>query len=238
MSTSMETTDANRSSQSSLTAAHGGNDLEKGPSRTTADAPIDEKVARTDPPATEVSASAPHTIPDGGLWAWLNVLGAWLVLGATFGYVSSFGVYQSYYAFKLFPEKSSSDISWLGRQATCLCHFGPSLTRGRSVQLFFQFALGAVSGQLFDRGYFRHLLAAGSALCVFSLFMLSLCTEYYQAFLAQAIGIGLANGLLFLPAVTVQSHWWMKRRALAMGVVVTGSSVSDTKNLVLSRAVH
>lgn len=130
-------------------------------------------------------ASTGYSVPDGGLQAYLNILGAWLILGATFGYVSSFGVFQSYYAFHLFPNKSSSDISWLG-----------------SVQLFFQFALGAVSGPLMDAGYFHYVVGAGSALLVFCLFMLSLCKQYWQVFLAQAIGIGIANGLLFLPAVS------------------------------------
>lgn len=35
-------------------------------------------------------------IPDGGLQAWLQVLGSWVVLAATWGLVSSFGVYQTY----------------------------------------------------------------------------------------------------------------------------------------------
>jgi hypothetical protein len=46
---------------------------------------------------------------------------------------------------------------------------------------------------------------------------------YYQIFLAQGLGIGIGLGLLFLPAFAIQSHHWTKRRAFAMGIVISGS---------------
>ncbi len=67
----------------------------------------------------------------------------------TFGYANTFGVFQSYYQLTAYPDKSPSDISWIG-----------------SVQLFFQFSLGAVAGPLYDKGYFYHLVGVGSVLYV------------------------------------------------------------------------
>lgn len=55
--------------------------------------------------------------------------------------------------------------------------------------------------------------------------MLSLCTTYYQIILAQGVGLGLAMGLLFNLAVNIPSHWFKKRRAFAIGVQSTGSSI-------------
>jgi hypothetical protein len=54
--------------------------------------------------------------------------------------------------------------------------------------------------------------------------MLSLAKphQYYQIFLAQGIGMGIGMGLLFLPAISVTSHYFRKRRAAAMGVVLSG----------------
>ena len=56
--------------------------------------------------------------------------------------------------------------------------------------------------------------------------MLSLAnpSKFYQVFLSQGIGVGIGMGCLFLPAISVQAQHWQKRRALAMGVVITGSS--------------
>ncbi|QRV97743.1 major facilitator superfamily transporter [Ceratobasidium sp. AG-Ba] len=77
-------------------------------------------------------------IPDGGLTAWATVLGAWLVLFATFGYANAFGVYQDYYTRIYMTNKTSSEIAWIGSTQVCL-----------------QFVMGLVSGKLFDSGHFH-----------------------------------------------------------------------------------
>lgn len=58
--------------------------------------------------------------------------------------------------------------------------------------------------------------------------MLSLAKphQYYQIILAQGIGMGIGMGLLFLPAISVTSHYFRRRRAAAMGVVLAGKSLT------------
>lgn len=60
--------------------------------------------------------------------------------------------------------------------------------------------------------------------------MLSLCTEYYQVFLAQAVCIGLGAGCLFVPSVAIISTYFQNTRiAIAMGLAASGSSLgTDT----------
>ncbi|GAA94859.1 uncharacterized protein L969DRAFT_26521 [Mixia osmundae IAM 14324] len=144
---------------------------------------------------------------DKGWRGWATVGGAWVVLFCTFGYVNAFGVYQQFYSAGYLHESNSS-ISWVG-----------------TVQLFFMFSCGMVVGKLFDEGYFRALTICGSVLYTFSIFMLSLSKSYVEVFLAQGVAAGLGLGLLFLPSVSVIAHWFRKRRALAIGVVVSGSSI-------------
>lgn len=55
--------------------------------------------------------------------------------------------------------------------------------------------------------------------------MVSLCKQFWQVMLAQAIGLGIGIGLMFLPIVSVVSQYFFKRRALAIGIATTGSSV-------------
>lgn len=155
-------------------------------------------------------APAPSPFPEGGLQAWLTVLGGSMILFCTFGTVQSFGVYQAYYSSHYLSEYVASDISWIG-----------------SVQTFLLFAGGLPAGKLFDEGYFHHCIGAGSLIYLFSIFMLSLAKphQYYQIFLAQGIGMGIGMGLLFLPAISVTSHYFRRRRAAAMGVVLAGSSL-------------
>ena len=45
---------------------------------------------------------------------WLCVVGSTLVLFCSFGYANAFGVFQSYYQLTAYPNKSASDISWIG----------------------------------------------------------------------------------------------------------------------------
>jgi hypothetical protein len=54
--------------------------------------------------------------------------------------------------------------------------------------------------------------------------MLSLAQphHYYQNFLSQGVGMGIGMGLMFLPSLTVTSHYFRARRSLAMGLVVAG----------------
>ncbi|KAG6861478.1 hypothetical protein C0995_016257 [Termitomyces sp. Mi166 len=89
------------------------------------------------------------------------------------------------------------------------------------------FALGVVSGKLFDKGYFRFLVITGSAIFSFSLFMLSLTQpqQYYQVFLAQGVGMGIGLGLTFVPSVSILVIHFEQRRALASGIALSGGSI-------------
>ncbi|PGH07254.1 hypothetical protein AJ80_08040 [Polytolypa hystricis UAMH7299] len=55
--------------------------------------------------------------------------------------------------------------------------------------------------------------------------MLSLCKEYWQVLLVQGILMGMVGGLLQFPAFAAVSQYFDKKRAVALGIVVSGSSV-------------
>ncbi|KAJ7906291.1 MFS general substrate transporter [Mycena leptocephala] len=181
--------------------------------------------------ASPEQATTP-SVPDGGLTAWMTVAGAWLVLFSTFGYLYSFGVYESessltrsslnpwtnacpadFYALEYLTNHTPSSIAWIG-----------------SFQLMMPFALGIVSGKLFDNGYFHLVEIVGGIIFTFSLFMLSLAKpfQYYQIFLSQGLGMGIGLGLTFVPACAITSHHFQKRRALATGIVLSGTSAGST----------
>ncbi|ETW76306.1 MFS monocarboxylate transporter [Heterobasidion irregulare TC 32-1] len=150
----------------------------------------------------------PDDTVEGGIKAWCAVAGGWLAMMSTFGYTNAFGVYQDFYTRS--HVASASRTSWIG-----------------STQLFLLTATGLFAGKLVDLGYFRQTVLAGSFIYVFSLFMLSIAhpDEYYQIFLSQGIGMGLGAGLIYIPCLAIQSHHWRTHRAMAMGIVFTGSSV-------------
>ncbi|KAJ7728962.1 MFS general substrate transporter [Mycena maculata] len=131
----------------------------------------------------------------------------WLVLFSTFGYLYSFGVYEDW----LYPLADFYVLEFLTNHS-------PSSIAIPKIDFFMMpFALGIVSGKLFDNGAVE--IAGGTLI-----FMLSLGkpSHYYQVVCIQGVAMGLGAGLTFVPSGTIISHHFSKRRSLATGVVMSG----------------
>ncbi|KAF4166998.1 hypothetical protein CNMCM6936_005784 [Aspergillus lentulus] len=164
---------------------------------------VDEKLT-----TAPVAPSGPPPPPNGGLMAWLQVAAGFVLFFNTWGMINTFAVFQTYYESGELFKASSSEISWIG-----------------SIQCFLLQLTGLVAGPIYDRGHLRLLLITGSFLVVFGLMMLSLCTEYWQALLAQAFCIGIGGGLLFTPTVSLLPTWFSTHMGLAVGIASSGSSL-------------
>ncbi|CEO58969.1 hypothetical protein PMG11_03661 [Penicillium brasilianum] len=152
--------------------------------------------------------SSEDSPPDGGLQAWLMVLGAWCALFCTFGWINSVGQFQSYYETVLLSKYSASTIAWI-----------PSL------QIFFMFAMGPIVGRLYDNFGPRYVLIGGSFLHVFGLMMASISKEYYQVLLSQGVCSAMGVCAIFQPSMNCIPSWFDKKRGAAYGIVSTGSSL-------------
>lgn len=143
--------------------------------------------------------------PDGGLRAWLQVLCGHLIVFNVWGYINSFGIFQSYYATVL--NRSSSDISWVG-----------------SLQIFFVYFLGTFSGRATDAGYLRLTLTVGLFLQVLGTFMTSISSAYWHLILAQGVCQGIGDGLVFCPIVAVMSTYFTRKRTMAISTSASGAA--------------
>lgn len=150
----------------------------------------------------------PSYFPDGGLQAWLCLLGGFFAVFTTWGIITSFGPFMSYYRTTLLRTSSSFQIGWIS-----------------SVQLSCVFMGGVFTGKPFDNGYFYHLLVSGSILIVVMFMLLAECKEYYQVLLTQGVGMGLGMGMLFGPCLACTSAYFKKYRGLAMCVCSSGGGV-------------
>lgn len=146
--------------------------------------------------------------PDGGLRAWLVVVGAFCNAFATVGYVTSWGIFQEYYERTLLSEYSPSTISWIG-----------------SIQYALIFFPGLIVGRLFDLGYFRWVFIFSSSLLIATTFLAAQCTRYWQFLLCQGIASGIGCGGVFSPTHAILSHWFKKKRGLVLGIMAGGASV-------------
>jgi predicted MFS family arabinose efflux permease len=160
---------------------------------------------------TKDSGIDPGPPPDRGLQAWTQAILVHLVIFNTWGYVNSFGLFQTYYTSTLSAGggggASPSAISWIG-----------------SCQIFLLFFIGTFSGRATDAGFFKFSFIAGSALQLLGIFATSVCTQYWQLFLAQGICTGIGNGLVFVPSVSLASVYFLRNRSLAIGLCASGSA--------------
>ncbi|TEY87402.1 hypothetical protein BOTCAL_0002g00080 [Botryotinia calthae] len=143
--------------------------------------------------------------PDGGMKAWVQVILSHLVIMNTWGFINSFGVFQTYYVTTL--KRPASDISWIG-----------------SMQIFLLFFVGTFTGRLTDAGYFRSVFLIGTIIGLLGIFMTSISTTYWQVFLAQGICMGLGNGCLFCPALATLSTYFSTKKSLVIGIAAAGSA--------------
>jgi MFS family permease len=86
-----------------------------------------------------------------------------------------------------------------------------------------------VTGRLFDLGYFKIPFFTASCVLVACTFLIAECTQYWQFFLVQGLGMGLSCGIIAGPALVVVSHWFSpKRRGFALGITGFGASSGST----------
>ncbi|KAJ6563642.1 MFS general substrate transporter [Mycena vulgaris] len=169
-----------------------------------------DKETTVDPTQALAEASLADAIsyPDGGLRAWLIVVGSFFSVFSTFGYVNSWGVFQTYYQLHLLKDSNSSAISWIG-----------------SVQICLTFGMAIFMGRLFDNGWFALPAACASVALVVLTILTGQCTTYWEFLLCQGFAVGIASGVIFGPTLAIVSHWFKRRRSTAMGITAAGSSV-------------
>ncbi|KUL83909.1 hypothetical protein ZTR_06852 [Talaromyces verruculosus] len=164
-------------------------------------------------PTHRVPEAKKNDAPDGGMQAWSVVLGSWCVLFCSFGWINSIGVFQNYYKATLLSQYSDSTIAWI-----------------TSLQIFFMYAMGPVSGYLYDNYGPRYSLLLGTFLHVFGLMMCSISKEYYQVLLSQ----GLTRKSITL-ATSVIPGWFAKKRGTAYGIMSSGSSIGGVIFPIMSQ---
>ncbi|KAK1623672.1 major facilitator superfamily transporter [Colletotrichum phormii] len=171
-------------------------------------------------PTAEKSTTTPAG-PDGGLQAWLHILGSFFIYFNTWGLVSSFGAFQAYYQSDLLSNNTAFEISTIG-----------------SLQNFLMVFLGFIIGPIYDLGYSRYLLVVGSILVLIGLILQAFCQNLWQFLLCQGLIIGLGTGCLSTLGVALPSQWFSTRLALANGIAANGSGVGGLVLPAMFRAIQ
>ena len=150
------------------------------------------------------SGKAPATHPDGGLRAWLTVLGAFLALFCTFGQLNSFGTFQAWYSEHQLRDTPPSTIAWIGSLQLWIFFFSVSKPLRRLLAIKTSHAMctwqGGFVGRVFDAYGPKVIMAPGTLVLVFSTMMTSLSSKFYQYILAQGLLFGIGVGMMCVHA--------------------------------------
>ncbi len=167
--------------------------------------------AEKSPAVQDEAAKSPEdepTYPEGGLQAWLVVLGSFCGLFASLGLMNTIGVYQAYLSTHQLSNYTESSIGWIS-----------------SLYVFLSFGCGLVIGPVFDRHGPRLLVLAGSVLVLLCTFLMSVCTKYWHFIIVFGVLGGTGTALIFTPAIAAVGHWFKAKRGTATGIAVSGGSV-------------
>ncbi|KAF2786233.1 MFS general substrate transporter [Melanomma pulvis-pyrius CBS 109.77] len=166
-------------------------------------APSDEE-AQSD----VASNNGEPSYPEGGLKAWLVVLGSFFGTIVSFGMMNTVGIFHNYISEHQLKDYNESTIGWI---------FG--------VYVFLSFFCGIQIGPIFDAHGPKLLVIAGSILISTSMLLLGLCTQYWHFMLVFGVLGGLGTSLLFTPAFGAVSHFFFVKRGNATGIAAAGGSL-------------
>lgn len=149
-----------------------------------------------------------NSYPEGGLRAWLCVLGSFSGLMVALGMMNTIGTYHAYLTTHQLRSQSESDIGWI---------FG--------VYAFLSFFTSIQIGPIFDAYGPRYLILAGSVLLMTSQLVLGVCESYWHFVVVFGIIGGLGTSLVFSPAISAIGHFFLLKRGQATGLATAGGSM-------------
>jgi len=107
--------------------------------------------------------------------------------------------------------------------------FGLSRAAGSSIFSLRSFVLAfslAISGRLVDKYDPRAVIFIGGVIAALGIFLTGLATKTWELYLYYGFLVGLGDGVLYITCVTVISRWFVKKRALVIGIVTAGVPIS------------
>ncbi|KAI5457632.1 major facilitator superfamily domain-containing protein [Mariannaea sp. PMI_226] len=141
---------------------------------------------------------------------WISVLGSFLFLVPSFGFMSSLGTVQTYLSINQLHEFSTGEVGWIS-----------------SVYLFLSLLLNIFVGPIFDI-YGPLVLAPLGAVGVIAMYLIMAeCKTYLQFMLCLGVFGSIGSAVTMVVAVSAVGKIFVKRRGLAMGLALTGSSIGQ-----------
>ncbi|KAF5676177.1 riboflavin transporter MCH5 [Fusarium heterosporum] len=142
--------------------------------------------------------------------AWSCVLGSLLFLIPSFGFMASIGTVQSYLSLNQLRDHSVSEIGWIS-----------------GVYLFLSLVPNFYIGSLLDRYGPRVLSPVGGVFSTVTFILMAECKTYWQFMLYFGVFGSIGTSICCTTAIGVVGKLFVRRRGLAMGTAVMGTSLGS-----------
>ncbi|KAK7426129.1 hypothetical protein QQZ08_007439 [Neonectria magnoliae] len=151
--------------------------------------------------------------------AWLCVLGSFMFLVPSFGFMQSLGTVQTYLSLNQLNDHSTGEVGWIS-----------------SVYLFLSLVLGLLVGPYFDIQGPPILAPVGAAGVIATYLLMAECKEYWQFMLCLSVFGSFGAAVTMVVAVSTVGKLFVRRRGFAMGIALAGSSVGSVIFSVMLRS--
>ncbi|GME67042.1 unnamed protein product [[Candida] boidinii] len=159
--------------------------------------------------------------PEGSFKGWVTTIGSSLALMTVFGIMNTIGVISSYVQSHQLSSIPVSSVSWVF-----------------SLYMFNTLLWGVFVGAAFDTFGAKKILLPGMVLNLLGLFSLAECKTLWQFILAFGISSGIGSSLMLTPLIGVVSHWFLKKRGLALGLAQVGGSAAGIAFPLMLRSLY
>ncbi|GME95610.1 unnamed protein product [[Candida] boidinii] len=159
--------------------------------------------------------------PEGSFKGWVTTIGSSLALMTVFGIMNTIGVISSYVQSHQLSNVPVSSVSWVF-----------------SLYMFNTLLWGVFVGAAFDTFGAKKVLLPGMLLNLLGLFSLAECKTLWQFILAFGISSGIGSSLMLTPLIGVVSHWFLKKRGLALGLAQVGGSAAGIAFPLMLRSLY
>ncbi|KAL4747263.1 hypothetical protein BDW72DRAFT_17722 [Aspergillus terricola var. indicus] len=182
--------------------------------------PVFEAVLAPESQISTQTHGVSWAFPEGGPQAWTCLLGSCLLMFPSFGFQTAIGSVQDYISTNQLAGYSVRDVGWI-----------------TAILVFLTLFLGVQVGPLFDRYGPGTMLICGSLASFTSYMLLAKCTQYWHFILCLSVLGGAAAAVITTVSIAVLSHWFYRRRALASGLCMAGSSAGGAVLPLLLRVL-